>query len=54
MMKNNEDFHIELCRSKGKNIILIAPDVSDYEYFDFMKYEAISKLGYEEAERVLG
>jgi len=54
MMKNNEDFHIELCRSKGKNIILIAPDVSDYEYFDFMKYEEISKLGHEEAERVLG
>jgi len=53
MMKNNEDFHIELCRSRGKNITLIAPDVSDYEYFDFMKYEAISKLGYDEAERVL-
>ncbi|MCH8518413.1 patatin-like phospholipase family protein [Candidatus Gracilibacteria bacterium] len=52
MMKNNEDFHIELCRSRGKNIILIAPDVSDYEYFDFMKYEEISKLGYEEIRKV--
>jgi len=54
MMKNNEDFHIELCRSRGKNITLIAPDVSGYEYFDFMKYEEIAKLGYEEAKRVLG
>lgn len=53
MMKNNEDFHIELCRSRGKNITLIAPNISDYEYFDFMKYEAIAKLGYKEAERVL-
>ena len=52
MMKNNEDFHIELCRTQWKNIILIAPDVSEFEYFDFMKYEAISKLGYEEAEKI--
>ena len=53
MMKNNEDFHIELCRNTGKHITLIAPDVSEFEYFDFMKYEAISKLGYNEAERIL-
>ncbi|MDD5770210.1 MAG: patatin-like phospholipase family protein [Candidatus Gracilibacteria bacterium] len=48
VMRNNEDFCMTLAQNSGKNIILIKPDVGDYEYYDFIKYDEISKKGYEE------
>ncbi len=48
IMKNNEDFSISIATSQWKNIFLLKPKVWDYEYFDFLKYEEIIKLWYDE------
>lgn len=49
IMKNNEDFSLEIAKANWKNIILLSPDVWNYEYFDFMKYKEIIKKWYNEA-----
>lgn len=48
IMSNNEDLTIELAKYSGKNIILITPNLSMYEYFDFMKYNEIIQKWYKE------
>lgn len=53
IMANNEDLHLELAKIKGKNIILLKPETSNYEYFDFLKYEEIIKKWYDEARKKL-
>lgn len=52
IMATNEELHLEIIKKSHKNIILIKPDVSDYEYFDFLKYEEIIQLWYREAQKV--
>jgi len=53
IMRNNEDFCLKLAKVNNKNIILIKPEVRDYEYFDFIKYDEIIKKWYEEAKKVI-
>jgi len=53
IMKNNEDFSIEIAKQKWKNIILIKPQVWDYEYFDFLKYKEIIDLWYKSCKDTL-
>ncbi len=50
IMKNNEDFSLQLAKNNWKNIILLSPDVWNYEYFDFMKYKEIIKKWFDEAK----
>lgn len=53
MMWTNEDLSLELAKARWKNIVLLTPDISDYEYYDFYKVDEISKKGYEEARKKL-
>lgn len=52
IMANNEDLTLEIATRDWKNIILIKPDVSKYEYHDFMKYDEIIKKWYESCENI--
>jgi hypothetical protein len=49
-MKNNEDFSLQIAKNNWKNIILLSPDVWNYEYFDFIKYKEIIKKWFDEAK----
>lgn len=49
IMANNEDLTLELAGYKGKNILLLKPNVSMYEYFDFVKYNEIIEKWYQSA-----
>ena len=49
IMKTNENLSCRIATLEWKNIILLAPDVWGFEYYDFNKVEAISKLWYIEA-----
>lgn len=53
MMKTNEDLNILLAKNLEKNVILIAPALAKYEYFDFYKIDEILKIGYLEAKKIL-
>ena len=52
-MANNEDLHIELAGKEGKNVILLKPNITEFEYFDFLKYDEIIAKGYESAQKTL-
>lgn len=49
LMWTNEDLSLELAKARWKNIILLTPDISNYEYYDFNKIEEIMEKWYEEA-----
>ena len=49
LMTQNENLSIEIAKNNWKNIILLTPDVKDYEYFEFKKYPEIIQKWYEEA-----
>ncbi len=49
LMWTNEDLSIELAKARWKDIILLSPDISSYEYYDFGKIDEITEKGYEEA-----
>lgn len=51
---NQENLEIELGLNRGKKITLIRPDISGYDFIDFWKYKKLVKLGYHEAEKILG
>ena len=53
IMANNEDLHIELAGKEGKNVILLKPNITEFEYFDFLKYDEIIAKGYESAQKTL-
>lgn len=52
IMANNEDLTLEIAKKDWKNIILIKPNVSNYEYFDFMKYNEIIEKGYKICDEI--
>ncbi|MFA5916627.1 MAG: patatin-like phospholipase family protein [Candidatus Gracilibacteria bacterium] len=53
LMSTNEDLTLELAKYMGKKIILLTPDIGDYEYYDFNKVDEIADIGYEEAKNKL-
>ncbi|NDK08401.1 hypothetical protein EOM39_04100 [Candidatus Gracilibacteria bacterium] len=48
-MCTNEDLTIEIAKNNGKNIILLAPNLGEFEFHDFEKVGELYKKGYEEA-----
>lgn len=50
IMANNEDLSLQIARYEWKHIVLLTPNVSKYEYFDFMKYNEIIEKGYLEIQ----
>lgn len=53
IMSNNEDLSLEIAKYQDKNVVLLIPNVWNYEYHDFMKYDELIEKWYEEAKRVL-
>lgn len=53
IMTNNEDAQIGLAKMEWKNITLIAPNLENFEYYDFPKYREIIDMGYTETARIL-
>ncbi len=48
-MSTNEDLTIEIAKNNWKNIILLAPDLWEFEFHDFKKIDELYKKWYEEA-----
>ncbi len=44
--KTNEELHIKIAKNNWKNVILIEPNLSDYQLYDFYKYKEIINEGY--------
>jgi predicted acylesterase/phospholipase RssA len=53
LMSTNEDLSLELAKYIWKKIILLTPDIWNYEYYDFNKVDEISDIWYEEAKNKL-
>lgn len=53
LMWTNENLSVELAKERWKNIILLTPDISNYEYYDFNKVDEISEKWYIEAKIML-
>jgi NTE family protein len=53
IMMTNEDLSLKIWRDQGKNIILLTPDITKFEYYDFHKSSEIIKTGYKEAKEKL-
>ncbi len=53
LMSTNEDLTLEIAKQIWKKIILLSPDIGDYEYYDFNKVQELSEKWYEEAENKL-
>jgi len=49
MMSTNEDLTLEIAKRDWKNVILLVPDVTWYEYYDFNKIDELFKAWYDEA-----
>lgn len=52
LMTTNEDLQIALAKERGKNIQVFQLNTDGYEYYDFLKYNAIIELGYQEMHRL--
>lgn len=46
-LKSNEDLNIDIAKLKWSNVILISPDLSKFEFYDFYKYDDLIKKWYE-------
>lgn len=53
IMKTNEELCQKIATIEWKNVVLLTPDISQFEYYDFHKVDQISKKGYEEATKKL-
>lgn len=53
MMATNEDLSLKLATLEGKNILLINPDTTNIEYYDFNKIDILVKKAYNEAKTKL-
>jgi hypothetical protein len=49
-MSTNEDLTIEIAKNNWKNIILLSPDLWEFEFQDFNKVEELYIKWYEEAK----
>lgn len=49
-MSTNEDLTIEIAKNNWKNIILLAPNLWEFEFHDFNKVDELCKKWYEEAK----
>jgi hypothetical protein len=52
-MMTNEDFSLSIAKKQGKQITLLTPDITKFEYYDFHKSREIIKTGYKEAKEKL-
>ncbi len=50
LMSTNEDLALEIAKINWRNIILLIPDTSEYEYYDFNKFSELLEIWYEEAK----
>jgi predicted acylesterase/phospholipase RssA len=53
LLSTNEDLTLEIAKINWKNIILLTPDTSNYEYYDFNKFNELSDIWYKEISEKL-
>lgn len=50
IMSTNEDLNLEIAKNNWKNIILLEPNLANYEYFEFTKFKEIIEIWYNYAK----
>lgn len=53
LMIQNENLSLENAKAQWKKVILLSPDVWNYEYFEFSKFQEIIEKWYQEAKNHL-
>lgn len=51
-MMTNEDLHLDIAQTQWKKVLLVAPDMWKFEYYDFLKVSEIAQAWYEEMKKV--